>query len=108
MSKREFFAAFLRFWPLFLMVLSYTHIFFPTGGTQSGAPEISNVLAQVREEATEAGCCEKRVTGGEGLLVIWDTAVGGYLVQVLGTKCVVLQQQLASSGIEPTAGGYNL
>ena len=36
--------------------VSYTQIVCPTGGTQSGAPDISNVLTQVREEDTEAGC----------------------------------------------------
>ena len=47
MLKREFFAAFFYFKPLFLMVLSYTHTFCPKVGTQSGAPNIRNVLAQV-------------------------------------------------------------
>ena len=86
------------------MVLSYTHIFCPTGGTQSGAPNISNVLVQVKEEETEAGCWRYGLTDRGGLLVIWDTAVGSYLVQVLGTKFVVLQRQLDGSGIEPTVG----
>ena len=53
MSKREFFASFLA--AIFNGVVIYT-IFFPTGSTQLGTPNISNVLAQVREEATEAGC----------------------------------------------------
>ena len=74
------------------MVLLYTHIFCPTGGTQSGAPNISNVLMQVREEATEARCYGDGTTDREGLLVIWDTAGGSSFVQVLGKNVVVLQQ----------------
>ena len=41
---------------------------------------------------------------GEGLLFIWDTADGSSLVQVLGTKILVLQQRLAGGEIESTAG----
>ena len=86
------------------MVLSYKYICCPTVGNQPGAPDISNVLAQVREEATEAGCYGDGVTDDEILLVIWDTAVGSYLAQVLGTEFFVLQQQLDGSRIELTAG----
>ena len=72
------------------MVMSYTHICCLTGGTQSGAPDISNVSAQVREEATEDGCYGYGVIYGEVLLDIWDTAYGSYFVQLLGTKFVFL------------------
>ena len=68
------------------MVLSYTHLFCPTGGTQSGATNISNVLTQVREEETKAGCYGYGITDGGVIIVIWDTAGGSYLVQVLGTE----------------------
>ena len=85
-------------------MLSYTHIFCTTGGTQSGAPDIINVFAQVREESTEAGCYRDVVTDGEGLLVIWDTDVGSSLFQVLETEFVVLRRQFAGIEIEPTAG----
>ena len=66
--------------------------FLSTGGTQSGATKFNNVLEQVIEEAIEACCYGDGLTDGEGLLIIWDTAVGGSLVQLLGKKIVVLRR----------------
>ena len=72
------------------MAFSYTPIFCPTGFTQSGTPDIRNLSAQVREEATEADCRGDGIMNGEGLLGVWDTADSSYFVQVLRTKFVVL------------------
>ena len=62
------------------------------------------MLERVGEEAKEAGFCGDRGTGGEGLLGVWYTADGSSFVQVLGENAVVIQQQLAGGGIEPTEG----
>ena len=78
--------------------------FCPTRGTQSGAPGISNMLAQVWEEAKEDGCWVYVGTDGEVLLSVWDTSDSSSFIQLLGTKVVVLQQKLDSSGTEPTKG----
>ena len=74
----------------------------PTVGTQAGEPNISNVLERVGEEVTEDFCCRYRVTDGDALLVVWDTADGSFLVQVFGTNIFILQQQLYGVGTEPT------
>ena len=41
---------------------------------------------------------------GEVLLGVWDTADRSYVIQVLGTNLVVLQQRLDCGITEPTAG----
>ena len=69
-----------------------------------GAPATSDVSARVGEEATEAGFCGDKVTDGEGLLGVWDTADGNFFVQVLGMNVVIFRRRLAGSGTEPTTG----
>ena len=64
--------------------------FFITGGTQSGAPNISYVLARVIEEATEVSCCEYRGTYEQDFISVWDAADGTELIEVLGTHFFVI------------------
>ena len=39
-----------------------------------------------------------------GLLVVWYTDDGGYLVQLLWANVVLLRRELAGGGTEPTEG----
>ena len=59
---------------------------------------------RVGEEATKDGCFWYRVTDGEGLLNVWDTADGSYFIQVTGTNLFSLYQRFAGGGTEPTVG----
>ena len=62
------------------------------------APDIRNLLAQDREEATEDGCGGYRGMDGEVLLGVWDNTDVSTFFKVLGTNVVVLRQQLDSGG----------
>ena len=75
-----------------------------TEGSQSGASDISDVLAQVGEEATEDVCCGYIGMEGEGLLGVWDTDEGSSFAQVLGENTIVLQWRLAIGATEPMTG----
>ena len=78
---------------------------FPTGGTQSVAPDFRDVPAQDGEEATDVGFLGDGGTdGGGGILGVWDTAYSVLFVPVPGTQVVVLQQRLAGGETEPPEG----
>ena len=74
----------------------------PTGGTQLGAPNLSDMLEREEEEAMEADYWGDGVMDGEGLIGIWYTADGGSFVKLLRANVLVLKQWLEVSVTEST------
>ena len=64
--------------------------------------------AQDEEEETEDDCFGDGKTDREGLLGICESSDGGSFVKLLGVNLVVLLQQLAGDGTEPTEGAEKL